>query len=182
MAALENILQRAYRNCQQHNAPPVDIAGFSFCGKPRAAHKLQCHNRGRNSQRYINIKYKRPAVVIYDIASERRAQRWADNHTQPVDCLGHTSFFQRIGFGNDRLRRHQQSAATDTLHQPEKDKFPDIGRVTAQERKNSKYDNGSREIITSPELLRQPAGHRYDDNISDGIRGDNPPDFRQGSA
>ena len=39
--------------------------------------------------------------------------------------------------------------------------------------------NGSRKIIPASKLLAQPAGHRHEDHVGDGICGDDPGDLIQ---
>jgi hypothetical protein len=48
--------------------------------------------------------------------------------------------------------------------------------------KNGKYNDGSRKIISSPELLRKPARHRYNNYVTNGISRNYPTYFRKCSS
>src|SRR5699024_4488000 len=115
--------------------------------------------------------------MVNNIAAQRRSQSGAYNDSHSIYGLCHSAFFLRVGFGDNGLSGYQKCTAAHPLDKTEDNDFPKGSGVSAEKRSYRKNNDGTRKIIPSAKLLAQPAGHRDDDHIGDGIGRNHPTDI-----
>src|SRR5690606_1002725 len=127
LSALQNQLQGSDGTGKKNNTPPVNLIGGLTFAVPGAFNVPERQHSGNNAHRNVDIKNIRPTEVFHDVAAQGRPQCGADNDSEPVNSLCHTSLFDRVDLRDDRLGSNQKSAASYTLQKAEQDELPHGG-------------------------------------------------------
>ena len=132
------------------------------------------HEEGERSDRNIQIKDPAPAVIVGDVAAERRPDHRREQRGKAKDGHRRALLLLRERIEEHRLTRRLQSAAGQALQRARRDDEPEAARHPAHRRREGEHRDRGEEIIAPPQPRREPSGHRQDDRVGGEVAGDDP--------
>jgi len=180
LAALEQRLQRADAERQQREAEEVDARDLAHV--TRIGQQPERQRERERAERQVDVEDPRPRQRVRQPAAERGPERRSDHDAHAEDGHGHAEFLGREHFVEHGLRRRQQRAAAQTLHDAPRHELGQRVRVAAEERGDGEQRDRPGEVAAPAEERRQPAGDRQHDHVRHDVAGRHPGDLVQRCA
>ena len=116
-------------------------------------------------------RHERLSVMI---PPEGGAEGRADDDAHRENALRLALFLDGIGLAQDGLRRRDQAAAAQALHDAPQDELGQRAAEAAHERRQGKDRDRGRVVLAPAEAHLQPRRDRNDDDVGDDVAGADP--------
>ena len=134
LALVEHNLQRAQAE-RDETQPNIVNARLTQLPAPEVGWVLN-QTRGQQQRqdpdRNVDEENPPPGVVVGNPPAERGSNRRRHHHRDSVHGKGHSAFGGREGIGENGLLTRLQTAAADSLQNPENNEGGKVGRKAAQ--------------------------------------------------
>src|SRR4029077_5703867 len=128
----------------------------------------------QDPDRNVDEENPAPGVVVGNPPAEGGSNRGPHHHRNSVYGKSHSTFGGREGIRENGLLTRLQTAAADSLQNPENNEGGKVGRKTAQKGTHGEQGDAAHIKALAAHNRRQPPAERQNDRIRDEIRSQNP--------